>query len=104
MKAIIYSTSWCVACRDMSEYVQQHYPAVELQFVPLDRMSPRLRDRTLDAIRKLTWSDELPVTLIDDTVILGTDYAALIAILGPGQALPPAGSAQHRHALDQPAA
>ena len=104
MRGIIYSTSWCAACRDMSEYVQQHYPAVELQFIPLDRMPPDLRDRALDAIRNLTWSDELPVTLIDDTVILGTDYTALTAILGPGKALPPAGSAQHRHGLDQPAA
>jgi len=61
------------------------------------------RDKALAALLKLTWSSQLPVTLLDDTVILGVDYAALLAVLGPGGAPPPPGNAQHRHGLAEAA-
>ncbi len=51
------------------------------------------------ALRKLTWSDQLPVTVIGDSVVVGTDYAALIALLGPSGRPPAGGSAQHRHGI-----
>ena len=62
----------------------------------------RTREKALAALRKLTWSDQLPVTLLDDTAILGTDYKALVAILGPTGTLPPPGNSQHRHGIDEP--
>jgi thiol-disulfide isomerase/thioredoxin len=101
---MVYSASWCAACRDMVEYLKREYPTLDVHFIPLDRMPADVRVRALAAVRKLTWSDELPVTLLDDTVILGTDYKALVAILGPSGAPPPLGSAQHRHGTDEPAA
>ena len=104
MKAMIYSTSWCATCRELAEYIAQQYPTVDLHFVPLDRMPQDVRDRALAAVRKLTWSDQLPVTLLDDTVILGADYKALIAILGPTKAAPPSGSSQHQHGIEDPRA
>ncbi|HEY4691390.1 MAG TPA: hypothetical protein VIK33_18930 [Anaerolineae bacterium] len=95
---MIYSTSWCAACNTMADYLKQSYPDANAQFVPVDRMSADAQQKIFAALHKLTWSDQLPVTVVDDTVVLGTDYAALIAILGPASK-PPAGSAQHRHGL-----
>jgi glutaredoxin len=99
MKIMIYSASWCAACRDMADYLKQTYPDAAAQFVPIDQMPADTQEQILAALRKLTWSDQLPVTVIDDTVVLGTDYAALIALLGPGGKSPAGGSAQHRHGL-----
>jgi hypothetical protein len=99
MKAMIYSASWCRVCQSMADYLKQQYPQVSVQFVPLDRVPAEARDKALAALRKLTWSDQLPVTLLDDTVILGADYTALVAILGPTSAPPPSGNSQHRHGL-----
>jgi len=101
MKAMIYSASWCAACQGMADYLKQQYPTVSVQFVPLDRVPPDAREKALAALRKLTWSDQLPVTLLDDTVVLGTDFAALIAILGPASKPPPPGHSQHRHGVDK---
>ncbi|HLF27657.1 MAG TPA: hypothetical protein VJG32_15080 [Anaerolineae bacterium] len=101
MKAMIYSASWCAACRELADYVKQQYPAVTAQFVPIDQMPAEARDKILAALRQLTWAEQVPVTLLDDTVVLGTDYAALIAILGPVGKPPPSGSAQHRHGLSE---
>ena len=97
MKAMIYSTSWCAACQGMVDYLKQHYPQVQIQLIPLDRLAQEARDKALAALLKLTWSDQLPVTLLDDTIVLGTDYKALVAILGPTGAPPPPGNSQHRH-------
>jgi hypothetical protein len=97
MKAMIYSASWCATCQSMADYLKQQYPNVSVQFVPLDRLPADARDKAFAALRKLTWSDQIPVTLIDDTVILGADYKALAAILGPTGAPPPSGNSQHRH-------
>ena len=101
MKAIVYSTSWCAACREMVDYLKQQYSAVETQHILVDQMQAETQAKIAAALRKLTWSDQLPVTLLDDTVVLGTDYAALIAILGPAGRPPPSGSAQHRHGLTE---
>jgi hypothetical protein len=104
MKAMIYGTSWCAACVGLADYLKQNYPAASPQFVPVDQMPAEVQEKIFVALRKLTWSDQLPVTLIDDHVVLGTDYAALVALLGPAPARPPSGSgAQHRHGLAEPA-
>lgn len=99
MKIMIYSTSWCAACRSMAEFVKQQYPDASAQFVPVDKMPADVQEKILAQLRQLTWSDQLPVTVIDDTLVLGTDYAALIALLGPSSNPPAGGSAQHRHGL-----
>ena len=101
MKAMIYSASWCAVCQSMVDYLKKQYPSVSVQFAPLDRVPPDAREKALAALRKLTWSDQLPVTLLDDTVILGADYKALVAILGPTGAPPPPGDSQHRHGVDE---
>lgn len=99
MKAMIYSASWCAVCQRMADYLKQNYPRVDVQFISLDQLPQEARDKALAALFKLTWSDQLPVTLLDDTVVLGTDYAALLAVLGPSGAPPPPGNAQHHHGL-----
>ena len=99
MKAIVYSTSWCAACRQMADFLKQHYTDTETQFVPVDQTPAETQEKIAAALRKLTWSDELPVTVIGDSVVVGTDYAALIALLGPGGRPPAGGSAQHRHGI-----
>jgi len=99
MKTMIYSTSWCAACREMADYLRQTYPDAAVQYVPVDQMPADAQEKIATALRKLTWSDQLPVTVIDDTVVLGTDYAALIALLGPGGKPPGGGSAEHRHGV-----
>jgi glutaredoxin len=104
MKAIVYTGSWCSICRSMVDYLQEQYAGVQVQLIPLDRVPAEAREKALAALRKLTWSDQLPVTLLDDTVILGADYKALAAILGQARKAPPAGNAQHRHGLDEAAA
>lgn len=101
MKAMIYSVSWCSVCQSMADYLKQQYPQVSVQFVPLDRVPPEAQQKAFAALRKLTWSDHLPVTLLDDTVILGADYKALVAILGPTGAPPPPGNSQHRHGVTE---
>jgi hypothetical protein len=88
----------------MVDYLQEQYAGVQVQLIPLDRVPAEAREKALAALRKLTWSDQLPVTLLDDTVILGADYKALAAILGQARKAPPAGNAQHRHGLDEAAA
>jgi hypothetical protein len=102
MKAMIYSTSWCVECQRMAEYLKSQYSDLDVQLVGLDLVPPDAREKALAALRKLTWSDLLPVTLLDDNVIIGTDYMALIAILGPAQEKPPRGSSEHQHSIDPP--
>lgn len=101
MKAIVYSTSWCANCKDMVDFLKREYPDLSIQFFALDRRSQEQRDKALAAIQKLTWSKRLPVTLLDDTVILGTDYMALIAFLGRPAESPPRGNYEHRHGLDE---
>ena len=98
MKVLTYGTSWCDACNAMADYLKRSYPDAQPRFVPVDKMPAETQARVMDALRQLTWSDQLPVTVVDDTVILGADYAALIAILGAGE-LPPAGNSQHRHGV-----
>ena len=98
MKVMTYGTSWCWACTALADYLKQ-YPELQAQYVPVDRMPADAQQKILEALRRLTWSDQLPVTVIDDTVVLGTDYAALIAILGPAPTKPPVGNSQHRHGL-----
>ena len=99
MKAIVYSTSWCAACRQMADFLKQHYALTETQFVPVDKMPAETQVKIAAALSKITWSDQLPVTVIGDSVVVGTDYTALIALLGPGGRPPAGGSAQHRHGI-----
>lgn len=101
MKAMIYSASWCAACKEMADFLKQQYPDVTTQFIPIDQLPAEVQAKIMGELRKLTWSDQLPVTLLDDTVVLGTDYAALTAFLGPGGRPPASGRAQHRHGLTE---
>ena len=104
MKIMMYSTSWCAVCQSMAEFIKQQYPSASMQFVPVDRMPADVQEKILAHLRTLTWSNQLPVTVIDDTVVLGTDYAALIVLLGPSHKSPSGGSTQHRHGLAETAA
>jgi len=100
MKAIVYSTSWCAACRQMADFLRQQYADMETQFVPVDKMPAETQEKVVAALRKLTWSDQLPVTVIGDSVVVGADYTALIALLGPGGRPPiTRGGVQHRHGI-----
>ena len=101
MKARVYSTSWCINCKEMIDFLKREYPDLNIEFFALDNIPQETRDKLLAAIQKLTWSRRLPVTLLDDTVILGTDYMALIAFLGRPKKSPPRGNYEHRHGLDE---
>lgn len=102
MKVMIYSTSWCADCQRMAEYLKSQYADLEVQIVGLDQVPAGAREKALVALRKLTWSDLVPVTLLDDNVIIGTDYMALIAILGQTKERPPRGSSAHQHSVNPP--
>jgi hypothetical protein len=99
MKAIVYDTSWCAACRHMADFLRQQYADMETQFVPVDKMPTETQGQIVAAPRRLTWTDELPMTEIGASVVVGTDYAALIALLEPDGRPPAGGSAQHRHEI-----